>query len=643
MDNYDFKRRDNPRIILFLWISLIATVILLLGLARQQLIVKDTYADMERRQTERRILLPAPRGDIYDRNCTLIVGNRPQYSATVILDDLRPEFRKEYSRLIKEARVEIKADFEAKGDKGQNATLPLPDYNTLSWEARTNVIQKYLNIINSVTGREDTLNQSKIIRHYNEQLLLPLPLAEDLNVYEYAQLIEAIPVQSPISVHTNTARHYPYKSLAAHTLGYVQNVNPDLRNLSNDGIKNFTFKTKLGKTGIEKTFDEYLAGADGFEIWRVDPLGFQNKRLELNPPKQGRSLVTSLDVDLQIAAETALGDRIGAVLAMDIETGEMLILASNPSYDLNELSPFIPQATFDKINDAGAWLNRGVQLSYPPGSSFKLITAIAGLRDGAIDATTKINCQGAYRVGNRIFHCNNRSGHGPMDIETAIAKSCNVFFYEIGLEIGIDKISAEAKRFQLDEKTGIELPFETSRLVVPGKAWKKKKLGESWWPGDTTNTAIGQGFLLVTPLQMLTTIASIARNETRTQPTLKAIVKDRESSQIQKHSPINLTPEQRELLDRGMQACVSPIGTGKLAQIKGLNISGKTGTADFRAHGSDVNLAWFVGYAPSEDPKIAVVVMIQGKKHSDPFYGGSTAGPVAKDVFFAYKRKYLKE
>lgn len=641
MDNYDVKKRDNPRILLFLWISLIATVILLLGLARQQLIVKDTYADMERRQTERRILLPAPRGDIYDRNSNLLVGNRPQYSATVILDDLRPEFRKEYSKLIKEARAQIKQRFEAKEDKAPHESLPLPDYSQLSWEARINVIQRYLDVINSVTLRKDTLNVSKIIRHYNEQLLLPLPLAEDLNVYEYAQLIEAIPVQSPIAIHTNTARHYPYKSLAAHTLGYVQNVNPDLSKLSNDGIKNFTFKTKLGKTGLEKTFDDYLAGTDGFEIWRVDPLGFQNKRLELNPPKQGNSLITSLDVDLQIAAETALGDRMGVVLAMDIKTGEMLSLASNPSYNLNDLSPFIPQATFDEINDAGAWLNRAVQLSYPPGSSFKLITAIAGLREGVIDASTKINCTGAYRVGNRIFHCNNRSGHGAVDIETAIAKSCNVFFYEVGLEIGIQKISEEAKRFRLDQKTGIELPFETSRLVVPDKAWKKKKMGESWWPGDTANTAIGQGFLLVTPLQMLTTIASIARDETRTDPTLKAIVKDQQNSQIQKHSPINLTTEQRTLLDQGMKACVSPMGTGKLAQIKDFNISGKTGTADFRAHGSDVNLAWFVGYAPSEDPKVAVVVMVQGKKKSDPYYGGSTAGPVAKDIFLTYKRKYL--
>ena len=176
MENYDVKRRDNPRIILFFWLNLILTTVLLLGLARQQFLKKDTYEDMERRQTERRIFLPGPRGDIYDRNGYLLVGNRPHYSASVILDDLRPEFRKEYSRLIRSARLEIE-----KESLDKNSPTDLPDYYQLKWDARTNVIQKYLNIIESVSDRKTSLRESKIIRHFNEQLLLPLPLAEDLS------------------------------------------------------------------------------------------------------------------------------------------------------------------------------------------------------------------------------------------------------------------------------------------------------------------------------------------------------------------------------------------------------------------------------------------------------------------------------
>ena len=642
MDNYDVKRRDNPRILLFLWINLIATGVILLGLARQQLIIKDTYEDMERRQTERRILLPGPRGDIYDRNGNLLIGNRPQYSATVILDDLRPEFRKEYSKQIKQAREQIEEAFAANKDN-QTKEAPLPDYNQLAWDARMLVIQKYVDIVNSITRRNDQVKRNKIIRHFNEQLLLPLPLAQDLSPEQYARLVERIPVDSPISFHTSTARFYPYNALLAHTLGYVQNVNPDLSLLPKDGLKNFTYKTKIGKTGIEKHFNNLLAGTDGFEIWQVDPLGFQNKRLNLTPPKQGDDLITSIDISIQKAAEIALGDRTGAAIAIDIETGEILCLASHPTYNLNDLSPFISQKTFDEINEAGAWLNRSVQLSYPPGSTFKLITAIAGLRHGLVDESTKVTCAGVYRVGNRIYHCHAKTGHGTIGLEDAIAKSCNVFFYDLGLKLGIDKIHAEATRFHLDEKTGIELPFETSRIVVPSKQWKKEKIGENWTPGDTANTAIGQGFLLLTPLQMATMTASIARNQNLTRPTLKAVTKDNDLKTLSDadNQLIGLSDKQRTLLINGMQGVVSPRGTGRLVQIDGFPIAGKTGTADFRAHGKEVNLAWFVGFAPVNNPKIAVAVMVQGTKESDSYHGGSTAGPIAKDLFLAYQKKHL--
>ena len=255
----------------------------------------DTYEDMERRQTERRILLPGPRGDVYDRNANLLIGNRPQYSATVILDDLRPEFRKEYSKQIKQAREQIEQAFAANKDK-ETKEAPLPDYNQLAWDARMLVIQKYVDIINSITGRNDQLKEIRSYAILMNNYYCPLPLAEDLSPEQYARLVERIPVDSPISFHTSTARFYPYNSLLAHTLGYVQNINPDLSLLPKDGLKNFTYKTKIGKTGIEKHFNDLLAGTDGFEIWQVDPLGFQNKRLNLIPPKQGDDLITSIDM-----------------------------------------------------------------------------------------------------------------------------------------------------------------------------------------------------------------------------------------------------------------------------------------------------------------------------------------------------------
>lgn len=640
MSDFDIHRGENPRILLFLWIILGATIVLLAGLGWRQLIAKDEYEEIEKRQVERRILKPGPRGDIYDREGRLLVGNRPHYSAVVYLDDLRPGFRKEYSRIMNAERVRILKEYENQSEAERPKDLPTPNYNELQWLARQNVVQSYIDQINSITGREDSLTQTKLIRHFNEQLLLPLPLVQDLSPNEYARLVEQLPVNSPVKIHTDTARYYPYRELAAHVLGYVQTTHPSPDEIPDDGVKTFTFKKKVGKTGLERSFDEALSGTTGWEIWRVDPLGFQDTKLNGESPQQGENLITSIDIDLQQAAETALGDRTGAAVALDVQTGEVLAIASHPGYDLNRLSPFIPRATFEEINEQGAWLNRSVQLSYPPGSTFKLISAIAGMRNNTIDQATEHDCGGVYRVGNRIFRCNARYGHGPVDVETSVEKSCNVFYYAEGLHMGIDVLSSEAKRFGLDQRTGIELPFETRRLVVPSKEWKREQIGPGWVPGDTANTSIGQGFLLVTPLQMATVMASIARDETRTIPTLKAMPREQALQVNHGGEPIGLTREQKAMLWDGMERVVGPDGTGRLVQIEGLRIGGKTGTADFRAHGKEVNLAWFVGFAPIENPQIAVAVMVEGTSESHSYHGGSTAGPVAKDMFLEYIQKF---
>lgn len=640
MSQFDVHRGENPRILFSFWIVMVCSLVLVLGLGWRQLIAAQKYEEIEKRQTERRILKPGPRGDIYDRKGNLLIGNRPHYSAVVYLDDLRREFRSEYSKIIRAEREHLREVYDSLPQDVRDEKDLIPNYNELQWVARQNVIQRYIDEINAITGRDDTMTTRKIIRHFNEQLLLPLSLVDDLNSDEYARLIEQIPVQSPIQIHTDTARYYPYGAAAAHTLGYVQNVSPDGDEIPDDGIKTFTFKTKQGKTGLERHFDTHLSGQTGTEMWRVDPLGFQDSLLEIETPKQGQDLITSIDIDLQLAAETALGERRGAAIALDVATGEVLAIASHPNYDLNDLSPFIPRKTFDAINERGAWLNRTLQLSYPPGSTFKLITSIAGMRHGTITDQTEHDCQGVYRVGNRIFRCHARFGHGVVDEASAIEGSCNVFYYAEGLRMGIDVLSAEARRFGLDERTGIEVPFETGRLVVPTKQWKRERVGAGWVPGDTANTSIGQGFLLVTPLQMATLIASIARGETRTLPTLRALTAEEAKRVDHGGEPIGLTQAQRAELWEGMERVVGSKGTGRLVGIDGLRIAGKTGTADFRAHGEEVNLAWFVGFAPVENPQIAVAVMVEGSNAGDSFHGGSTAGPVAKDIFLEFIEHY---
>lgn len=642
MSQYEVHKGDNPRILFFLWIILATAVTLIGGLGWSQLVDIHRYKELEKRQTARRILTPGPRGDIYDRHGNLLVGNRPHYSAVVYLDDLRPEFRREFVRVRDAADAALLQVFEASPEADRADTPALANRNQCAWTARLNVIKRYIAEINTITGRNDSISERQLIRHFNEQLLLPLPLVKDLTAEQYARLIEQIPPppHSPIRIHTGTARYYPYGSTAAHLLGYVQHTLPDPSQIPDDGIKTFTFKTKFGKTGLERTFNDLLSGSSGRELWRVDPLGFQTKRLEQITPQQGTNLTTSIDIHLQLAAETALGERTGAAVALDIHSGEVLTLVSHPDYDPNELSPFISRTTFAAINERGAWLNRAIQLSYPPGSTFKLITSIAGLRNGQVDTSTLHDCSGIQRVGNRVFRCHAQYGHGSTDLAAAIERSCNVFYYRTGLAIGIDLLSAEAERFGLNQKTGIELPFETGRLVVPSKTWKKQQQIGRWVPGDTANTSIGQGFLLQTPLQMATMIASIARGETRTQATLRAL--SRPDAQRVEHggTSIGLTAAQTRLLWAGMERVVGPDGTGRLIQIDGFRIAGKTGTADFRAHGKEVNLAWFVGFAPVQNPQIAVAVMIEGTHENQSYQGGSTAGPVAKDIFLEFIQQY---
>lgn len=640
MTQYEAHTAEDPRIFFFLKIVAMAGVVLIAGLSWSQLIDINEYQKIEKRQTMRRILMPGPRGDIYDRNSKLLVGNRPHYSAVIYLDDLRPEFRREYSAIIRAERARILEEYESAPVELRPDRLPTPDYSECVWTSRMNVVNRYMAQINAITERDDSITLTKLIRHFNEQLLLPLPLIEDLAPDQYARLVEQIPVDSPIQIYTSTARYYPYGELAAHLLGYVQNTFPNRDEIPDDGIKTFTFKTKLGKTGLERSFNELLTGTTGMELWRVDPLGFQDTRLEISTPKQGSPLITSIDIDLQLAAEIALGERTGAAVALDVNSGEVLVILSHPTYDLNDLSPFIPRRTFDEINERGAWLNRALQLSYPPGSTFKLVSSIAGLRNGTIDAVTTHDCRGIFPLGQRIFRCNATYGHGETDLPAALEKSCNVFFYNEGLQMGIDILSAEAKRFGLDQKTEIEVPFETSRLIIPTKEWKKEIGLGGWVSGDTANTAIGQGFLLQTPLQMATLIASIARNETRTRPTLRALTYGEALQVDHGGEPIGLTTAQKKLLWEGMERVTGPNGTGRLVHIDGLRIAGKTGTSDFRAHGKEVNLAWFVGFAPIENPQIAVAVMVEGTEESQTYQGGSTAGPVAKDIFLKFIEKY---
>lgn len=622
-------RSYDPRILLFYFVVAALLLTLAGGLAYQQLIKADLYSERERVQNQRRVLVPGPRGNIFDREHRLLVGNRPRFAVVLYLDELRQEFRREFIR--------VRKNYRDTGDKD------LPSSRQMEQIARASVVQRYLDQVNKILLRAEQVDGDDLRKHFARELLLPYTLLGDLTPEEYARLVESLPVRSPLQVYTSSTRYYPFGSAAAHTLGYVS-VNPDIddENFPQGDLTTFKMKGTIGKTGLEAAFDAQLQGEAGGTIFRVDPSGYRvNPPIDKRLPVQGQSLTCSLDIDLQLSAETALGDQTGAAVALDVNTGEVLVLASKPDFSLEDTSPVITHAKFAEINARKAWIHRAVQGVYPPGSTFKLITAMAGLRKGTITLHSDIDCTGYFAVGRgRLMPCHGGVGQGHLNFPQAIANSCNIFFYKHGIDTGIEAIAAEARRFHLHEPTGIELPVEESRSMLVGDAaWKKRTRDEDWFPGDTANTSIGQGFTQLTPLQMAVFTASLARGELHTKPTL---IHD-PNRQPQHTESIGLPPQQYAAILEGMEGTTT-YGSANILQlaalrIPNLRIAGKTGTAQKRTPEGTINFAWFVCFAPVAKPEIAIAVMIEGDVPDETYAGGRYATPVASAILRKWQEK----
>jgi penicillin-binding protein 2 len=620
----------DPRVILFYFIMTLLLCVLTGGIAYQQLFKADEHHDRERMQSHRRILVPGPRGNLYDREGRLLVGNRPRFAAVLYLDELRGDFRREFIR--------IRKNYRESGDKD------VPSSAQMEQLARTSVVQRHLDQVNDILRRTARVDGNDLRRHFARNLLLPYTLLDDLDAADYARLLESLPVRSPLQVYTSSTRLYPYGTAAAHTLGYV-GIDPDIeaQDFPGEDLTTFKMKGTIGRAGIEQRFDAHLQGEAGGTIFRVDPSGYKiNPPLERRLPVQGNNLTLSLDIDLQLAAERKMteNEMAGATVALDIATGEVLVLASKPDYNLNDFTPRLSTAKAAEINEKGAWYHRAIQGIYATGSAFKILTAIAGLRSGAILPDSRVDCPGYFLVGNRRFACHDGHAHGLIDFETAIEKSCNVFFYKYGLDIGPELLAAEARRFHLDRPTGIELAHESRSMLIPDPAWKLRTQKDRWFPGDTANLSIGQGYLGVTPLQMAVFAASVARGQTYTQPTLLHEPK----RPPLRAEPIGVAPGAYAALMHGMERVTLPAGTAKILsqpfmRIPGLGIAGKTGTAQKRTEKGTLNFAWFICFAPVERPEIAIAVMIEGDTPGEETGGGRYAVPVAQAVLKTWWEK----
>lgn len=615
----------DPRIVFFYFVLAALLLTLVAGLGYQQLRKTGEYADAERQQNQRRILYPGPRGNIEDRNGNVLVNNRARFSVRLLLDQLRPELRRE--------QIRIRNNFRATEDKD------VPTHSQIVKLARVSVVQRYLDQVNAIIGRFEKVKADELHKHFERELLLPFSLIDNLDSAECARLLERLPVNSPAQVHTFSTRQYPYGSAASHTLGYVgANEDVQLEDFPGEDLRTFKMKGTMGREGVEKKFDAVLQGEAGGAIFRVDPAGNRiNPPIQQVFPKQGKKLQLSLDIELQVATEAKMTESgmAGAAVALDVGTGEVLVLATKPDYDLSAFVPRLSSATAADITSRGAWYKRAIQGAYPPGSSFKILTTIAGFRSGHLTPTSMTNCPGAFYLGRAKFACHDGHAHGDIALNRAIEKSCNVFFYKYGYEMGPDAMATEARRFHLDRPTGIDLLDETRRMVIPDEDWKRKTMNQSWVGGDTVQMAIGQGAIVVTPLQMACFVASVARDEVWTQPT---ILHDPNRPR-QHNEPIGLTRGQREVLLQSMEQ-VTLTGTARiltegryLPKIPGLRIGGKTGTAQVPSPKGMLNIAWFIGFAPVENPQIAIAVAIEGDTPGEETGGGLYAAPVAHAIF----------
>jgi len=445
-----------------------------------------------------------------------------------------------------------------------------------------------------------------------------------------------------VSLQVNPRRHYIYGSLAAHLLGYVGEVT--VRDLNR--FPNYAMGDEIGKFGLERAWEAMLRGTPGGQEVEVDSVGRRLRLLREIPERPGNSVIMTIDLDLQKVAEDAIGDRAGALVAIDPNTGYILAMVSHPAFDPNQFTGGITPAMWRALtmDPAHPLANRAIQGVYPPGSTFKIVDSIAGLEDRTLTPSTTYTCAGGIYFGGREYRCWRKQGHGAISLHRAIVESCDVFFYNVGQHLGIDRLAAWAHAFGFGRKSGIALDNERSG-VVPSSAWKMQRFGERWYPAETLSASIGQGYVAVTPLQLADFAAEVANGGTLFQPQFVKEVDDIDGTPVKVFPPIvenqvQIDPDVIAVVRDGMAGVVNQAdGTAHAARMDNVVVAGKTGTAQvvkeaqgqrtkedqlperYRDHG------WFMAFAPLDHPQIAIACIIEHAGH-----GGSTAAPVVKAV-----------
>jgi len=581
--------RNLQRRLLYLRTGLLFCLLLLSARLWYLQVVKGTYYhELAEQNRVRTVDLKPARGLIFDRHGELLANNVPSFNLYLTVEDIRD-------------RDGMAAALEE--------LIGLPRAETMK-----RLIQQAKSYVPILLKSGLTLREAALLEGHRLEL-------------------------TGLRVQAESQRNYVHGPLGSHLLGYVGEVSPEQQ--EEPDFAGLVQGSIIGKAGVEKTYDRMLRGKPGEKTIEVDARGN-----ELTP---GDDLYLSLDLRLQRLAESLLGAESGAIVALDPRNGDVLVMASSPAYDPNVLSRGLTPALWEQIasDTSHPLTNRALQGQYPPGSTFKIMVASAALESDKWSADTKVRCTGAFSSGRHVFKDWKRGGHGVMDLYNALVQSCDVYFYNVGQRLGIDTIAETARLFGLGQPTGIDLPSERVG-VVPSIEWKQRVRKEPWYPGETISTAIGQGYITVTPLQMAVAIGAVSNGGALHRPRLVRAVRERATGRVQEYpsverGPVPLQEGTFHLLQDALREVVLH-GTGGRARSQLVSIAGKTGTAQTvgaRASQASTNEeaipkqfrdhAWFVAYAPAEDPKVAVAVLVENTGH-----GGTYAAPIAKALIEEY-------
>ena len=589
---------------------LLVLFVFLVRLFQFQVLEGDDLRRRSEQNSVRQVRLEAPRGEILDREGRVLASTRPAYRLEVVPNDLRERERTfdALGRLLEE-------DGPGLGEK-----------------------------VGPSRGRGR---------------FRPVVLADDLGFESLARVETHRFAMPGVQTRVEPRRHYLEGALAAHLLGTIGEIRAD--QLEREAWEGYRSGDVIGQTGLEASFEPHLQGREGGRNIVVDAAGREvgDPLLEV-PAVPGGRMVLTLDLDLQRVAEEAFDaveegkpPKMGAAVALDVRNGDVLAMVSRPTFDPNSFAGGIDSPTWKALT-SDEWdplQNRAVQNHYPPGSTHKALVAAALLSEGIIDRHSTAYCPGFYRFGGRPYRCWKRSGHGTVNLIDALRESCDVFFYSYGEKLGIDRLSTYVKAFGIGRSSGLGIGSEAPGLV-PSSAWKRRRFGKPWYPGETISASIGQGFNLYTPMQLAVAFGALANGGIVRDPRLVLRLESQDGITVKtfppkEGSPVPVTKERLALVRRGLEAVVhDPGGTGSRSRVPGVRVAGKTGTAQVvrleRSEGLEDDEipmrhrdhAWFGAFAPVDEAEIVVAVFVEHGQH-----GSSAAAPIAGAILNRYFEK----